>query len=73
MSTELVTIRTFKTPMEADLAKGALKAADIFAVTSADDAEGLQPGFWASEGVRLIVRAEDVARANEILSAAERT
>ena len=46
---------------------GALEAADIEALVTADDAGGLQPGLWMGEGVRVLVRAEDAERAKEIL------
>jgi hypothetical protein len=36
-------------------------------MVSADDAEGNQPGLWVARGVRLLVRAEDVGRAEDIL------
>jgi len=66
----LVVVGTFLTTMEAELARGALDAADIESMVSADDAGGMRPGLWVS-GVRLLVRAEDVARAAEVLSSDE--
>lgn len=63
---ELITVRTFLNRMEAEIAQSALEAADIESMIAADDAGGARPGLWMS-GVRLIVRAEDVQRANEIL------
>jgi hypothetical protein len=65
----LVVIRTFLNPIDADLAQGALEAAGIDAMVSADDAEGNQPQLWMG-GVRLLVRAEDAAQASEILGPA---
>ena len=64
---DLVVLRTFNNRMEADVAKSALDAAGIDAVLSADDAGGVQPGLWVSEGVSLLVRAEDARRAADIL------
>jgi len=66
----LVVVGTFLTTMEAELARGALDAADIESMVSADDAGGMRPGLWVS-GVRLLVRAEDAARAAEVLSSDE--
>ena len=65
--TELVVVRTFLNRIEAELARSALEAAEIEAMVSADDAGGPQPGLWVARGVRLLVRAEDVGRAEDIL------
>jgi predicted RNA-binding Zn-ribbon protein involved in translation (DUF1610 family) len=65
--TELVVVGTFLNQIEADMAKGALEAADIESMISADDAGGLRPHLWMG-GVRLLVRAEDAERAVEILN-----
>ena len=48
------------------MAQGALEAADIESMVSADDMGGLRPGLWMS-GVRLLVRAEDAEQAGKIL------
>ena len=66
----LVVIRTFLNPIDAELAQGALEAAGIDAMVSADDAEGNQPGLWMG-GVRVLVREEDAAQAGEILGPAD--
>jgi hypothetical protein len=63
---ELVAVRTFLNKFEAELAHGALVAADIESTIAADDAGGTRPGLWMG-GVRLLVRAEDVERAGRIL------
>jgi len=63
---ELVVVGTFLNRIDAELAQGALEAADIKAIVSADDAGDLQPGLWMG-GVRLLVRAEDVEQAGAIL------
>ena len=65
---ELVAVGTYPNKIGAELALGALEAADIEAMVSADDAGGLQPGLWMGEGVRVLVRAEDAERAREILA-----
>jgi hypothetical protein len=64
---KLVAVATYPNRIDAELAQGALNAAEIEAMVSADDAGGLRPSLWMSEGVRVFVRAEDVERAKEIL------
>jgi hypothetical protein len=49
------------------MAQGALEAAGIDALISADDAGGQEVGLWIN-GVRLAVRAEDAGRASAVLS-----
>ena len=63
---EFVTIRTFGNRINAELAHSALRAADIHSTIIDDDAGGTQPELWL-RGVTLMVRAEDAARAEEIL------
>jgi Putative prokaryotic signal transducing protein len=63
----LVVVGTFLNHIEADMARGALEAADIESMISADDAGGLRPHLWMG-GIRLLVRAEDAEQASEILS-----
>ena len=65
--TELVVVGTFLNQIEAEMAKGALEAAEIESMISADDAGGLRPHLWMG-GVRLLVRAEDAEHATEILA-----
>jgi len=62
----LAVVRTFLNRIDADLAQGALEAAGIDAVVSADDAEGNQPGLWMG-GVRVLVREDDVEEARDVL------
>jgi hypothetical protein len=68
MADDLVAVRTFMNHIEADLAQGALEAAGIDCVISADDAGGTRPHLWVGAGVRLMVREEDAQRAAEILN-----
>ena len=63
----LVAVGIYPNKIDAELAQGALEAADIEAMVTADDAGGLQPGLWVGEGVKVLVRAEDAERAKEIL------
>jgi len=64
---KLVAVGTYSNKIDADLAQGALEAADIDAMVTADDAGGQQPGLLMGKGVQVLVRAEDVERAKEIL------
>ena len=63
----LVPIETFVNRIDAELARGALAAAGIEAVVSNDDAGGVYASAMRP-GSRLLVRAEDVERATEVLS-----
>jgi hypothetical protein len=63
---ELVVVRTFSNRIEAEVAQSALEAAEIESLIQADDAAGEVPGLWL-DGVKLLVRAEDAAQAEEIL------
>jgi hypothetical protein len=67
---ELVVIGTFLTQIEADLAQGALQAAEITSMISADDAGGQRPHLWMG-GIRLLVRAEDAEQAAQVLKLGE--
>jgi hypothetical protein len=66
--TSLVTVSVFPARIEADLARGALEAAGIYSVISADDAGQQNPGLVYSSGVAVLVRAEDLASARQILN-----
>jgi len=65
---DLVTIRTFISEFEAIVAKSALEAAGIDCMISADDCAGLRPSLSMANGIKLIVRSDDVGRAEEILT-----
>lgn len=74
--TDLVVVRQFFSTIEAELALGALRAAGIEAMVSADDCGGMRPHLQVGR-VSLLVRPEDVVDATGILdiaaeSAAER-
>lgn len=62
---ELVVLRTFPTVVEADLAKSALESVGIDAMVRSDNKGGETLAF--SQGVELLVRAEDVTAANDML------
>ena len=63
----LVVVRTFGNEIDAELARSALEAAEIDAMVRSDNAGGMRPAMSMSNGVELLVRAEDAKRADEIL------
>ena len=67
---ELVVVRTFSNKFEADVAKSALDGAGIESMVRTDASGNVQPGMWMSNGVDLIVRAEDAAAARDIIETA---
>jgi hypothetical protein len=69
---DVVSVRTYSSEVEADLAASWLAAEGVEAMVLADDAGGALPSFRVLGGVRLVVRAEDEDRAREILETAER-
>lgn len=68
--TSFEVVGAYLTRVDADLACGALQAAGIPAMVSADDAAGLRPHLWMG-GVRVLVPASELERAREVLAAAE--
>ena len=68
---KLVVVGTFLNKLEAEIARGALEAADIESMVAADDAGGTRPGLWMS-GVKLLVRAVDAERATTILQQSDK-
>jgi hypothetical protein len=63
---DLQVIRTFINNVDAELARGALEAAGIESMIRADDCGGTRPHLWMG-GVELLVRQEDMPRAEEVL------
>ena len=64
----LVTIQTFLNEFDANLAKSALQDAGIACMISHDDCGGMRPHLDMTQGIKLIVRAEDVGEATEVLA-----
>ena len=64
---ELVVVHSFGNRQEADLAKSALDAAGIDNFVRSDDGGGMERGLWAGNGVQVVVRAEDIDAAREVL------
>ena len=69
---EMVVVAAFGRPIDAHLAKAQLEADGIQAFLLDEQAISVNP-FYAPAlgGVKLVVRAEDAARAREILELAE--
>ena len=63
-SDELVTVSTFPSAVDAEIAKGVLDDAGIESMIRSDNAGGMYP---ALAGADLVVRAEDVEKATEAL------
>jgi hypothetical protein len=65
----LVTIRTFLSESEANIAKAALEAFGIDCMVNRDDCGGLRPSLTLTEGIRLLVRSDDAEQAEQVLAA----
>jgi hypothetical protein len=65
---DLVTICTFCSESEAMIAKSALDAFGIDCTLASDDCGGQRPSLTMSNGVRLVVRADDAGPAVDVLS-----
>jgi hypothetical protein len=63
--TELVSVSTFRSMADAQIAKGVLDEVGIDSMVRSDNAGGMYP---ALSGADLLVRAEDAAKATEALS-----
>lgn len=63
-ATELVTVSTFRSIVDAEIAKGVLDDAKIESMIRSDNAGGMYPAIGGAE---LVVRAEDAEKAAEAL------
>lgn len=71
MASRLITIKTFSSRMEAEMAKQLLASFGILSFVSADDAGGMRPAPFAySAGTELVVREEDAEKSISILDSA---
>jgi predicted Fe-Mo cluster-binding NifX family protein len=66
---DAIVLETFSNRIEADMVQGILESEGIEAVVMADDAGGTYPMLQFIRGVKVMVAAEDKARAQEILAA----
>lgn len=67
MAGELVVIRTYRTDLEAEIARLSLDAAGIPSLVLSDGTAGVHPHLQFARGVRVAVREADVADALEVL------
>lgn len=66
---KLVVLNSYGSRPEAELAKGALEAAGIPAMTQGDTVGGMREHIaWSGAGFRVLVREEDLAAAREVLA-----
>ena len=63
-SSDLITVSTFRSTADAQIAQGVLDEAGIESMIRSDNAGGMYP---AIDGADLLVRADDVQKANEAL------
>lgn len=63
---DLVTVSTFRSTVEAEIAQGVLEEVGIESMIRSDNAGGMYP---AIDGAALVVRAEDAEKAAEALNA----
>ena len=71
-SSDLVVVSTFRSTADARVAKGVLDDAGIDSMIRDDDAGGMQPALALTNGVQVLVRADDASAAGEILDGASR-
>ncbi len=64
-SSDLVVVSTFRSPADAQIAKGVLDNVWIDSIIRVDNAGGMYPAIGAAE---LLVRSEDVQKAKEALN-----
>lgn len=67
MPDEIVLLMQYPSELDAIFAKTLLDSEGIQAVIFKDDAGGMEPQFQLTQGVRLMVRAEDLERARELI------
>lgn len=68
-SSKLITVSTFRSAADAQIAKGILDEEGIDSMIRADNAGGMYP---AISGADLLVRSEDVAKAHDALQDLDR-
>ena len=68
MNEELVAVRVFDNTIDAEMARDLLQDQGIASYVSGDAAGGIDPALELTQGVRLIVRETDLARATQRLN-----
>ena len=69
MSSDLAVVKKFTNLVHAEVFRAMLEASGIDAIVVKDDAGGMAPALQIFAGVQLVVRAEDLEIAREILEA----
>jgi len=67
---EPATVHVYTTRSDAEIARAKLSGEGIDAIVMADDEGGLNPGFFARYGVRVLVRADQLDPARDALGVA---
>jgi hypothetical protein len=70
---QLITIKTFYSRHDAEIAKGLLDEKGIQSSILADDGGATRPSLTFTEGVRLLVGKNDVKKAKELIKVLEST
>jgi hypothetical protein len=66
---KLVVVQSYRTRIEAELAKGALEAADIQAIIQADTVGRMREHLaWSGAGFKILVREDDATLARDVLT-----
>ncbi|MBI5870795.1 MAG: DUF2007 domain-containing protein [Actinobacteria bacterium] len=68
MSDEIVILMRYPSEMDAIFARTLLESEGIEAMIMKDDAGGMEPQFQLTQGVRLMVRAEDLEKARDLIA-----
>ena len=71
MTLDTAVARSYSTRQDAEFGKMILAASGITSFIRGDDSGGMQPIMAPVTGVRLVVRAEDLERAVDVLRQAE--
>jgi hypothetical protein len=69
MTERIVTLKTFDSELDAEIARKHLESHNIEARVIKDDAAGMYPMLQWVRGVKLVVRESDEVRAREVLDA----
>lgn len=62
---DLITVAVYPTRSDAEIVRARLVSDGIEAIVIADDEGGLNPGFYARYGIRVVVASEDLADARD--------
>lgn len=71
MSDNIVQLMRYPSEMDAIFVRTMLQSEGIEAMIIKDDAGGMEPQFQLTQGVRVMVRAEDLERARELIAEIE--